>query len=140
MHEVSVAIGILDRALDVADDHGAQRIDSVTIEIGRATHVNPDQVRFCLEALAEDTPAVGATIRTETIEPVAACDCGWRDSPEELDQPGGYAPDLQCPACGTRTALVRGRECRLASIVVPQTTPESTNGDANRDHSTVETS
>lgn len=119
MHEISVARGILERALEVAADHGADRIDELTLEIGRVTHVNPEQLVFCLDAIIEETPAAGATIRTEQVEPIAACDCGWRDTPAELDLAAGFAPDVRCPNCGSRADLVRGRECRLTSIEVP---------------------
>ncbi len=120
MHEISVAQGILERALAAADEHGADRIDEMTLEIGRVTHVNLDQLVFCLEAIVEDTPAAEATIRTETIEPVATCDCGFRDTPDELGLATGFAPDIRCPNCGSRAELVEGRECRLSSIEVPE--------------------
>lgn len=119
MHEISVASGMLDRALEVAHENGADCIDAMTLEIGPATHVNPDQLVFCLETIATDTLAEGATIKTETIEPVAECDCGWRDTPEKLDLAISFAPDMRCPECENRVELVRGRECRLASIDVP---------------------
>ncbi|MDR5672184.1 Zn finger protein HypA/HybF [Halalkaliarchaeum sp. AArc-CO] len=120
MHEISVASGILDRAITAAEEHGADRIDAITIEIGRATHVNPEQLVFCLETIADGTAGEGATVRTETVDPVAVCDCGWRDEPDDLGLVGGFAPDVRCPECGERTELVRGRECRLASIEVPE--------------------
>jgi hydrogenase nickel incorporation protein HypA/HybF len=120
MHEISVAHGILERAIAAAEDYGAERIDGVTLEIGRATHVNPDQLVFCLEAIVEDTKAADAAIRTETVEPVATCDCGWEDTPDELALAAGFAPDIRCPNCGGRAELVQGRECRLASIDVPE--------------------
>ena len=120
MHEISVAHGVLERAIAAAEDYGADRIDEMTLEIGRVTHVNPDQLVFCLEAIVEDTPAAGATIRTETVEPVATCDCGWRDTPGELSLAAGFAPDVRCPDCGGRAELVQGRECRLSSIDVPE--------------------
>ncbi|MBS3760472.1 hydrogenase maturation nickel metallochaperone HypA/HybF [Halodesulfurarchaeum sp.] len=122
MHEISIAKGILDRALEAADAHGADRIDELTLEIGRVTHVNPEQLEFCLEAITESTPAADATIRTQPVEPVAACDCGWRDTPDELALAGGFAPDIKCPECGNRAELVSGRECRLSSIEVPDET------------------
>ena len=125
MHEISVASGILDRAITAAEEHGADRIDAITIEIGRATHVNPEQLVFCLETIADGTAGEGATVRTETVEPVAACDCGWREEPDDLGLVGGFAPDVRCPECGERTELVRGRECRLASIQVPEADEES---------------
>ena len=126
MHEISVAEAILSRALDAAAEHDADRIEALTIEVGRATHVNTDQVRFCLDAIAEGTPADGATVRTDVVEPVAACDCGWTDEPEALDVGPTFAPDVRCPECGHRAHLERGRECRLVAIDVPddESTPE----------------
>lgn len=123
MHEISVAKGILDRALEAASAHGADSIDAITLEIGRATHVNPDQIVFCLEAIADSTPAEDSTIRIEIVEPVAECECGWRAEPDELDFVSGFAPDVRCPDCGRRADLVQGQECRLASIEIPD--PES---------------
>ena len=120
MHEISIADGILCRALEAAANHDAERIDALTIEVGRATHVNPEQVVFCLEALAEDTLAASATIHTETIEPVARCECGWEATPADLDLAAGFAPDVRCPECGEQADLVQGRECRLASVEIPE--------------------
>lgn len=125
MHEISVANGVLERALAAADEYGADRIDELTLEIGRVTHVNPEQLVFCLEAITEETPAEGATITTETIDPIATCDCGFHDEPSELDLAAGFAPDIRCPDCGGRAELVQGRECRLASIDVPERTDSS---------------
>lgn len=132
MHEISVASGILDRALSAAEEHGADRIEAVTIEIGRATHVSPDQLVFCLETIAEGTAAERTTVRTEPVEPVAACDCGWRDAPEELDLAIAFAPEVRCPECGDRTELVRGRECRLASIEIPDDAERGTENRTER--------
>ncbi len=119
MHEISIANGILDRALEAASEHDADRIDALTVEIGRATHVNPDQLVFCLESIVDSSLAAGATIETEAVEPVAACECGWRGTPAELDLAAGFAPDVRCPDCGTRADLVCGKECRLTSIEIP---------------------
>ncbi|MFB6085877.1 MAG: hydrogenase maturation nickel metallochaperone HypA [Halodesulfurarchaeum sp.] len=131
MHEVSVAHAILERALAAAAEHDADRIDELTLEIGRATHVNPDQLVFCLEAIAEDTLAAGATIRTETVDPIAVCDCGFRGEPDELALAAGFAPDIRCPNCGGRAELDRGRECRLASIEVPEQADVPKSGESN---------
>ncbi|MFP4529797.1 MAG: hydrogenase maturation nickel metallochaperone HypA [Halodesulfurarchaeum sp.] len=120
MHEISVAHGVLERALAAAGEYGADRIDEMTLEIGRVTHVNPEQLVFCLEAITEGTPAEGATITTETVDPIATCDCGFHDEPSELNLAAGFAPDVRCPNCGGRAELVQGRECRLASIDVPE--------------------
>jgi len=119
MHELSIASRLLDRALTVAREHDAARVDELTVELGRATHVNPDQLRFCLETAATDTPAEDATVDIETVQPHARCECGWAGTPDSLDVAIAYAPDVHCPACDARADLERGRECRLASIEIP---------------------
>jgi hydrogenase nickel incorporation protein HypA/HybF len=126
MHEISVAEAILARALDAAAEHDADRIEALTIEVGRATHVNTDQVVFCLDAITEGTPAEGVEVRTEAVDPFAACDCGWSGAPESLDVGPAFAPDVRCPECGHRAHLERGRECRLVAIEVPdgESTPD----------------
>lgn len=119
MHELSVAMGIVDRALSAAEEHGASTVEGITVEVGAATHVNPDQLRFCLETALTDTPAAGAAIDIETVTPQARCGCGWEDEPGRIEEAIVYAPDVQCPECGDRTTLVRGRECRLAAVELP---------------------
>lgn len=129
MHELSVASGIVDRALAAAAEEGADRIEELTVEVGEATHVNPDQLRFCLDTAIEETIASGATVTIEPVSPVVRCGCGWRGEPETLDVAISYAPDLRCPECGDRTEFEQGRECRLASIEIPDAagTPQRTN-------------
>ncbi len=126
MHELSIATGILDRALSAAEAHGADRIEALRIELGEATHVNQRQLRFCLETSLEGTIAAGARVRIDEITPQAACDCGWNGRPQTLEIALSYAPDVRCPECDSRATLVRGRECRLASIDVPDEAYRST--------------
>lgn len=125
MHELSVAMGIVDRALGAAEDHGAETIERLTVALGAATHVNPDQLRFCIETATDGTPAAGATVEIDQITPLARCECGWEGDPGTLATAMVYAPDVQCPDCGDRTELVRGRECRLAAIELPEEAPQT---------------
>lgn len=120
MHELSIANAILDRALSAAADHDAEVIEELTVEVGKATHVNPDQLRFCIETAIKDTIAAEATVTMETITPEARCECGWSGEPGGLDVAVAYAPEIRCPDCGDRTELECGRECRLASIEIPE--------------------
>jgi hydrogenase nickel incorporation protein HypA/HybF len=120
MHEFSVADAVLERAIATASEHDAGAIEELTIELGTSTHVNPDQLRFCLEAVAEGTPAAGATVRIERVEPRGRCECGWAGSPPTIDGAGMAAPNLRCPDCGDRIELTRGKECRLTSITTPE--------------------
>jgi hydrogenase nickel incorporation protein HypA/HybF len=122
MHELSVAEAILDRAREAADEHGADEVAELTVELGTATHVNPDQLRFCIETVAETTPLDGVSVAMEEIEPEAACDCGWRGEPPSFEGTAASVPAARCPECGSRTEFTQGRECRLSSIEVPDET------------------
>jgi hydrogenase nickel incorporation protein HypA/HybF len=119
MHELTVAQRLLDRALSAAEDHGADEIATLTVELGAATHIAADQIAFCIEAVAEGTPAADATIEFERVQPRGQCECGWQGTLPSISdaQP---APSVRCPECGSRVTLTAGRECRLASIDVPE--------------------
>ncbi len=128
MHEVQIATDLLARAEQVASDHGADHIDELTVAVGRATHINPDQLELTIETVAEDTLAAEATVTIETVEPYATCECGWEGPPETLDVANVVAPNVTCPDCGRKLEFERGRECRLTSISVPddETEPSAT--------------
>jgi len=135
MHELSIAMGIVNRALETAEEHGAETVTALTVELGSATHVNPDQLKFCIETASKETPVAEAVVTIEEVTPLAECVCGWEGTPGTLDQAMVYAPDVTCPECGDRTTLIRGRECRLATVELPdkqshqnsaQETPAST--------------
>lgn len=120
MHELSVAQRLLERAVAATAEHDVGRVEELTIEVGRATHLNPDQLRFCIETLTQETPVEGATVTVETVEPSGQCECGWAGSPDTHEHVSAFAPVLRCPNCDGRIELDSGRECRLASITVPE--------------------
>lgn len=124
MHELSIAMGIVEHALEAAEKHGAETVEEVTVELGSATHVNPEQLRFCIETATSETAAADSVVTIEQITPLAHCDCGWEGEPGVHDAAIAYAPDVRCPECGDRSELVRGRECRLAAVELPDETSQ----------------
>lgn len=120
MHELSVAQGILNRARETAAENGASEIETMTLELGAATHVNPDQLQFCLETVATDTPLADADIVIETVEAQASCDCGWEGEPPTFEGTATTVPTARCPECGSGAEFTQGKECRLARIEVPE--------------------
>lgn len=119
MHEVQIARDLLDRAESAATDVGAEEIAALDVAVGQATHLNPRQLRFTIETVAEGTIAEGATVEIEIVAPEAVCECGWEGAPDTLDAAQIIAPNVTCPACGRRLEFTAGRECRLTGISVP---------------------
>ncbi|WP_253737501.1 hydrogenase maturation nickel metallochaperone HypA [Halohasta salina] len=137
MHELSLAEALLDRAAEVAAEHDAETVDALTVELGAATHVNPDQLRFCLETVATATVAADATVDIETVTPRAACDCGWEGEPPSFEGTAAVVPTARCPECGDRTEFVRGKECHLTAVSVPDDA-ESTTAENDSDSTSTE--
>jgi hydrogenase nickel incorporation protein HypA/HybF len=123
MHELAIAEQLVDHALDAAEEAGADRVDGLTVELGAATHLAVDQLRFCVDAIVADTPAADATVEFERVPARGECVCGWAGELDTLDQAVGTAPARRCPDCGRAVSLTAGDECRLATIDVPEPTP-----------------
>ncbi len=124
MHELAVAHELLERALEAAEERGVDTVTSMALEVGTVTHVNPTQLANCLAVIADGTLAEGASVEVETLDPRGQCSCGWEGEPRTLEDFGGVTPDPNCPECGDQIELTGGRECRLASITVPDDPPK----------------
>jgi len=124
VHELSIAQSLVDQAVDTASNHGADRIDRLELAVGEATHLNPDQLVFCLENVVAGTPAADADVVVDPIPPEGTCTCGWSGEPDTLPELPIAAPDLRCPECGERIELTGGTECRLVRISVPEAVEE----------------
>jgi hydrogenase nickel incorporation protein HypA/HybF len=111
-------VGGDDHARAGSDPDGSPevRVEELVVELGALTHVAPEQLRFCLGVVAEDTPAEGAAVTVERLPPRAECACGWAGEPDHLDDLAVAVPDPVCPACGDRLDPMGGRECRLARV------------------------
>lgn len=123
MHEFSIASQILDNARQHVEENDATRVEHLEIEVGEASHVNPEQLDTCMEAAKTNTVAEDATVVIETATPYAECDCGWNGEPEVAENALVYAPDLNCPECGERMELSGGDSCRLMSLTVSDEKP-----------------
>ena len=119
MHELSMADAIVKTAIDVAEKNNAQEITEVTIEIGKLTLLNPEQLKFMIEVLSKDTLLEGAEIVISEI-PIEirckSCDFVGLASSDDLDH---YVPIVKCPQCeGHELEITKGRECNVKTIKI----------------------
>lgn len=121
MHEFSIASQIIDTAGETAADHGADTFEGVSVAVGEASHINPDQLESCLEAAA-DSEVGDIDIEMTITAPYAECECGWSGEPPSLEDTLAYAPNLRCPDCDGRLELQDGEEVRITSVTVPDDT------------------
>lgn len=127
MHELSVAQRLIDRATSVAREHDAPHVEQMTLAVGRATHLNPDQLRICVETLATDPPVSDVRVSVDRVPVRGECECGWEGEPEPVPDALTYVPDPTCPECGARICITQGRGCHLSRIDIPETNSQTPN-------------
>ncbi|MFV5993733.1 hydrogenase maturation nickel metallochaperone HypA [Streptomyces sp. NPDC056231] len=111
MHEMSIAMAVVDQVEEAARAGGAASVESVRLQVGELAGVVPDALSFCFGLACAGTVLEGAEL---VVEPVAA---RARCEPCADEWAVGMPPRLCCPACGEPTAeLLSGRELQIVSV------------------------
>ncbi len=113
MHEVSIAQGLLDIAIDNCKKGGYKGIERITVKIGKASGVMPDSLMFAFEAIKVGTIADKAVLVIEEIPVSGVCDgCKTHFTVNE-------AYVTECPNCGHLSfKLETGRELNIDEMEV----------------------
>lgn len=111
MHELAIAMEILEQSFRSASEYNATRIDSVEVELGMLRQVVPEALELAFRAAADGTIAAGAVLQLTEERAVAVCNgCECMFMPE-IDS-------YLCPQCNQADArIVSGNEIILRSVV-----------------------
>ncbi len=112
MHELSIALSIVESAIEAATTNNATVISKVEVEIGTLAGVETEALLFAWDSAVQGTMAQGASLAITSVQALAQCnDCG-KDFPVD-----NYF--AECPHCGSfRYQIVKGRELRISSLIV----------------------
>lgn len=110
MHEMAIAEGIVEVALDTLKVNEGTIIHAIQVQIGVLSGVEPEALHFCFDAVTQGTAAEGAKLEIETIPMKGRClDCHQEFSMEQYRH--------VCPSCHSfAVEELQGRELRVASI------------------------
>jgi hydrogenase nickel incorporation protein HypA/HybF len=113
MHELSIALSILEIAEEQAERHGAARVAAIHLRLGPLSGVVAEALRSAYELAREETPLRRADLVIEDVPLTAYCSaCNARQtlaSPQEL----------RCPICGAPTPdVVSGRELDVVALEI----------------------
>jgi hydrogenase nickel incorporation protein HypA/HybF len=113
MHEVSIALSLLDIVSEECRKSGSGNVDVINLKIGRASGIMPDALIFAFEAIKGDSIAKNARLNIEEVPVTGHCrECGDRFTVEEE-----YV--LCCPRCGGGSfEIVAGRELDIIDMEV----------------------
>ena len=112
MHEMSLAMNILDIVESAAQTNGAVAVKEIFVEVGTLAGVTIPALEFCLEVVKKDTAADQAAIRIEQIPGKGRCPtCGSEYPMATLIEP--------CPVCdASYLAMTAGNDLRVREIEV----------------------
>ena len=112
MHELSLTESIVEIAAETARCEGAARVRRVFVDIGTLSHVEPEALLFCFEAVASGTIVEGASLEIVRVPGQGRCvDCGNTVALAERFGP--------CPECGGfHVQMTAGDEMRVREIEV----------------------
>ena len=112
MHEMALAEGMLEIVEDAARRNAAERVRTVWLELGALSHVEPQALRFCFDAVTRGGVADGATLEIVTLPGRAWCmPCAVQVPLARLGEP--------CPRCGShQLEVVAGEDMRVKEIAI----------------------
>jgi hydrogenase nickel incorporation protein HypA/HybF len=112
MHEMALAESMLEIVERTARSNHAARVKTVWLEIGALSHVAPEALRFCFDAVTRDSIADGAQLDIVTTPGAAWCmPCGATVPLERLGD--------ACPRCGSYQLTVsQGDAMRVKEIEI----------------------
>lgn len=113
MHEVSIALNLLDIITAQCRKEGYSRIDAVRIKIGRASGIMPDALAFAFGAIKGESIAETALLEIQEVPLTGSC----RDCSAVFTTEAEYI--LECPSCKSASfSITAGRELDIIDMEV----------------------
>ncbi len=112
MHELSIAINIIENIEDETKKINATSISDLTIEIGRLSGVVMEALEFAMQEAVKGTILQDARIAYNTIDAKAKCNsCGEEYLTEDFFS--------VCPKCNNPYSdITEGKELRITKIKI----------------------
>jgi len=113
VHELSVALSLVEVASEAASRLGAVRVEALHVRLGALSGVVKEALAFSFEVASQGTAIEGARLEIEDVPVTALCP---RCNAERTLDAGLY---LRCPVCDTAlTEMLHGREMELTALEV----------------------
>jgi hydrogenase nickel incorporation protein HypA/HybF len=113
MHELSIALSMIELATNEAARHGDVRLNALHVKLGPLSGVVKDALLFSYEVACRDTPLEGSQLVIEDVPAVIYCArCQMERELESIQR-------FCCSVCGELSAdVVRGRELEFVAMEI----------------------
>ena len=113
MHELSIANSIVEIATDHARNHGADKIQAITLRVGALSCVHKSALEFSFELVTKETMLEGARLHFIDVPVAIFCE----NCSREVELTGIQC--FHCPDCDTPSSDIRqGQELHIDTIEV----------------------
>lgn len=115
MHELSIAMSMIDMAQQEAARRGGVRVVAVHLKLGPLSGVVSDALQFSWDVACEDTSIAGARLVIDETPIVIHCPVCQTDKTLARFQP------LCCPVCDSPTSdILQGAELELVALEIQE--------------------
>ena len=113
MHELSIAMGIVDGVLEELRTRGAGCPSAVHLRVGRLSGVDKEALEFSYRIASQQTALAESDLMIEDVDVFVWCvACG-------AERPTRAFPLLECACCGAMSAQVtRGMELEITGVEI----------------------
>jgi len=110
MHELSIALSMIEQIEREAERNGGGTVETVYVRIGALSGVDPQALRFAYELACEGSQLQGSRLEIESVRLLVHCrhcDATYSPGPE----------NLLCPRCLTgEQEILEGRELEVTAL------------------------
>ncbi len=115
MHELSIALAILDAASEEADRRGGVLVKAIHVRVGPLSGVVKEALVSAYELAREGSPFPDCQLVVEDVPVVVYCDRCTMERPVESIQ------SFLCAFCGSPSAkVVSGRELEITALEIQE--------------------
>ena len=112
MHELSIAISMVEQVTVEAESRGELAIEAVHLSLGTLSGVDREALQFRYHAVCEGTILEGSRLVIEIVPVTIRCpDCQRDSDPESILR-------LDCPHCGGAAKVIRGHDIEVSALEV----------------------
>src|ERR1044071_1298367 len=115
MHELSIAMSIIEMASEESERRGGAQIHAVHLKLGHLSGVVKDALLFSYDVACEGTPLEGSRLVIEDVPVVVFCPvCSEEQTLASVQR-------FFCPACGAPTPqVISGKELQVVALELEQ--------------------
>ena len=110
MHELSIAVSMIELAEEEAERRGGVQVSAIHLRLGRLSGVAREALESCYEIACAGTALEGSKLVIEEVPIIVSCSrC---QTQRAVDSPEWFA----CPVCGAPAEVVQGRELEVSAL------------------------